>query len=201
MSKQEFLAQLGKGLSGLPQGEAEERLTFYSEMIDDRMEEGMSEEDAVDQIGNVDEIISQIIADVPLAKLVKEKVQPKRSLRVWEILLLALGSPIWLSLLIAALAVFLSGYVVIWAVIISLWAVEVSFLACALSCIVAGVGFTCSGNRPSGIALIGAGLVCAGISIFLFFGCKMVTKGIFRLTGRLATAIKNRLLNRGKHHG
>ena len=30
MSKQEFLAQLRKGLSGLPQDDIEERLTFYS---------------------------------------------------------------------------------------------------------------------------------------------------------------------------
>ena len=45
MRKQEFLAQLRKALSGLPQDEIEERLTFYGEMIDDRMEEGLSEEE------------------------------------------------------------------------------------------------------------------------------------------------------------
>ena len=39
MNKQEFLMRLREGLSGLPQNEIEERLTFYSEMIDDRIEE------------------------------------------------------------------------------------------------------------------------------------------------------------------
>ena len=39
MTKQEFLAELRRGLSGLPQNDIEERLNFYSEMIDDRMEE------------------------------------------------------------------------------------------------------------------------------------------------------------------
>ena len=38
MHKQEFLAQLRKGLSGMPQDDIEERLVFYSEMVDDRME-------------------------------------------------------------------------------------------------------------------------------------------------------------------
>ena len=76
MSKQEFLVQLRKGLSGLPQDDIEERLTFYSEMIDDRMEEGLSEEDAVYEIGDIDELISQIVADIPLTKLVKEKISP-----------------------------------------------------------------------------------------------------------------------------
>ena len=74
MSKQEFLVQLRKGLSGLPQDDIEERLTFYSEMIDDRMEEGFSEEEAVSQIGSVDEIVSQIIADIPIMKIAKEKI-------------------------------------------------------------------------------------------------------------------------------
>ena len=85
MNKQEFLMRLREGLSGLPQNEIEERLTFYSEMIDDRIEEGLSEEQAIGEIGDIDEIISQIVADIPLAVLVKEKVKPSRKLRVWEI--------------------------------------------------------------------------------------------------------------------
>ena len=46
MNKQEFLNQLRSGLNGLPHEEIEERVMFYSEMIDDRVEEGLSEEDA-----------------------------------------------------------------------------------------------------------------------------------------------------------
>ena len=79
MSKQEFLAQLRKGLSGLPQDDIEERLTFYSEMIDDRMEEGLTEEEAVSEIGTVDTIISQIVTDIPLTKLIKEKAPKKQN--------------------------------------------------------------------------------------------------------------------------
>ena len=96
MSKQEFLAELRKGLSGLPQDEIEQRLTFYSEALEDRMEEGLSEEEAVSAIGTIDEIVQQIIADIPLSKIAKERIRPKRHLKVWETILLALGSPIWL---------------------------------------------------------------------------------------------------------
>ena len=35
MNKQEFLAELRKGLSGLPQDDIEERLTFYNETLED----------------------------------------------------------------------------------------------------------------------------------------------------------------------
>ena len=73
MNKQEFLTRLRKGLSGLPQEDIEERLTFYSEMIDDRIEEGLSEEEAVAAIGSPDEIAEQIIGEIPIKKIVKEK--------------------------------------------------------------------------------------------------------------------------------
>ena len=190
MNKQAFLAQLRKGLSGLPREDIEERLTFYSEMIDDRTEEGLSEEEAVSGIGPVDTIISQSIADTPLAKIAKERISPKRRLKAWEIVLLALGSPVWLSLLIAAFAVILSLYISLWAVIISLWAVFASLIGCALGGIVGGIGFAFD-NRLAGVAMIAAGIVCAGSSIFLFYGCKAATKGTLLLTKTIALGIKN----------
>ena len=191
MNKQEFLVQLRKGLSGLPKDDIDERLTFYSEMIDDRMEEGLSEETAVREIGTVDELISQIIADIPLTKLVKERITPNKRLKAWEIVLLVLGSPIWLSILIAVFAVILSLYVSLWSVIIALWAVFVSLIGCVLGCIAGGIVFACCGNVLTGIAMIGASLVCAGLSVFMFYGCKAVTKGILILTKKLAVWIKN----------
>ena len=132
MNKQEFLKYLREGLAGLPQEDVERPIDFYEEMIDERIEEGMEEEDAVAAIGTVSEAVSQIISDIPLSKLVKERVKPKRKMSAWEIVLLALGSPIWLSILIAIFAVVLSVYIVLWSVVISLWAVEGSFIGCAV---------------------------------------------------------------------
>lgn len=198
MSKQEFLAQLRKGLSGLPQDDIEERLTFYSEMIEDRIEEGLSEEEAVSAVGSVDEIVAQVVADIPLAKIAKERIRPKRRLSSGEIVLLALGSPIWLSLSIAAFAVILSLYISLWAVIISLWAVFGSLLCCAFGGMVAGIVFACNGNVLTGIAMLAAGFVCAGLSIFMFYGCKAATKGILILTKKIAVWIKNCFIKKGE---
>lgn len=196
MNKQEFLLQLGKGLSGLPKDEIDGYLTFYSEMIDDRMEDGIPEETAVSELGSVTELVSQIIADIPLGRLVKEKLAPKKKLKAWEIILLALGSPIWLSLLIAATAVVFSLYVVLWSVIIALWAIFASFDACGLTGIAAGVYFATGGNTLTGIAVMGAGFVCAGLSVFVFYECKAATKGILILTRKLAIRIKNCFINK-----
>lgn len=190
MTKLNFIMSLHDKLSGLPQNEIEERLNFYSEMIEDRMEEGLSEEEAVAAIGSVDEIAEQIVADTPLSKIAKEKIKLKRRLGAWEIILLVLGSPIWLSLLIAVFAVILSLYASWWAVIISLWSVFASLVGCALGGIASGIGFTIGISGLTGIAIIGTGLFCAGCAIFMFFGCKGATKGTFYLTKKGILALK-----------
>lgn len=196
MNKNEFLTKLRNGLTGLPQNDIEERLAFYEEMIDDRMEDGLTEEDAVNGIGNIDEIISQIISETPLTRIVKEKIKPKRNFRAWEIILIVLGSPLWISLLAAAFAVILSVYLVLWSLVLCLWAVEFSFLACIPAGIVAGIVHIFDDNVFSGIAFISAAIVLAGLSIFLFFGCKAATKGTFKLTKKIALGIKNLFIKR-----
>ena len=196
MSKQEFLAELKARLSGLPQSDIEERLTFFGEMIDDRIEEGLAEEEAVSEIGTVDEVVSQIVAETPLTKLVKERVKPRRTLRAWEIVLLVLGSPIWLSVLIAVFAVIFAVYVAIWSVIISLWAILASLAVSSLAAVAAALVFAFNGNCLTGAAMFGAGIFCAGLTILLFFGCKAATKGVLLLTKNIALGIKSLLVGK-----
>ena len=191
MNKSEFLGALRKGLHGLPQDDIEERLAFYGEMIDDRTEEGLSEEEAVSAVGAVNEIVAQTVADTPLAKIAKERIKPKRRLKAWEIVLIALGSPIWLSLAIAAAAVIFAVYVSLWAVIVSLWAVFVSLAVCAVGSVPMCIFFIAGGSGAQGLVTLSAGLVCAGLSILMFYGCKEVTKGILILTKKFAVWIKN----------
>ena len=44
MTKQEFAVELSKRLSAFPDQDWTERIDFYIEMIEDRIEDGMSEE-------------------------------------------------------------------------------------------------------------------------------------------------------------
>lgn len=198
MNKQEFLAQLRKGMSGLPCNEREERLMFYSEMIDDRMEEGLSEEEAVFGIGDAEGIISQILTETPLRKLVKERIAPNKRMKAWEILLLVLGSPIWFSLLVAAVAVVIAVYVSLWSVVISLWAVFGAVASCGIAGMVMGAWSALSGNGYPGAAMLCAGFVCVGLSIFLFCGCRYATKGIVFLTKEIGLWIKKCFVHRGE---
>lgn len=196
MTKREFLSSLRAYLAHLPQAEAEERVRFYAEMIDDRMEEGLSEEEAVAAVGTAEEVAAQIAEDIPFAKIAKERIKPKRRLAAWEITLLVIGSPIWLSLLIAAVSVVLSLYVSLWAVVFALWAVFASFVACGVVGVAVGVGTAIWGDLLAGGALLGAGLMLGGLAIFLFFGCRAATKGMVRLLTLTATGIKRRLVRK-----
>ena len=190
MCKKEFLDTLRDRLKGIPAVEADERLAFYGEMIDDRMEEGLSEEQAVMEIGSAEEIAAEIMADMPLTKIAKERFKKRRRLGIWEIVLLALGFPIWFSLGIALLSVIFSVYVCLWSVIVSFWAVFVSFCASAIGMTAAGIFSLCIGRGLVAVVVTGAGIFCAGLAIFTFFGCKAVTKGVIWLTKKMALGIK-----------
>ena len=190
MRKQEFLEALRKRLSRLPGQDVEERLDFYSEMIDDRMEEGRDEAEAVAEIGSVDEVAKQILSEIPLSRIAKERFKPQKRLQTWEIVLLAVGSPIWISLAASALVVILSLCAALWSVVISLWAVFASLAGCALGGLIAGIVFAAGGNGTVGLAMMGAALVCAGLSVLAFFGCKEATRGTALLAKQIALGIK-----------
>lgn len=191
MNKQEFLDVLAKELSGLPQDDTAEVISFYSEMIADGIEDGLSEEEAIASAGDISEIVKKAISDIPLTKIAKERIKKNRKLKTLEIVLLAVGSPIWLALGVSALAVVLSLYVSFWAVIVSFWAIFASLIGGALSGVAALVIFCYTNNLIAGFATLSAGIVCAGLSIFAFFGCKAATKGLLILTKKMIIAIKN----------
>ena len=196
--KEAFLNELKSGLNGLPQQDLDERLSFYGEMIDDRMEEGLSEEEAVAAIGPVDDVINEVLAEIPLSKIVKEKIRPKRSLKAWEIILIVLGFPLWFPLSIVAFVLVLVFYIVLWVLVLCLWVIELALGACSLAGLVGGIVYIAQGNVGFGIVLIGAGLTLAGLCIFLFAGCKAATVGTARFAKVIVRGIKKLFVGKEK---
>lgn len=75
MNKRELLAALRTELSILQDWEIEEYLNFYSEMIDDRIEEGTAENDVIASLGSVSEIAAKIKEAVLMARRETEPEQ------------------------------------------------------------------------------------------------------------------------------
>ena len=190
MTKNEFLFELGQRLSGLPKEDIVASLDYYSELIDDHIENGMSEEEAVDSLGDLEEIVSQIIGDTPLPKLVKEKIKPKRALRVWEIVLLILGSPIWLSLLIALFAVLIAIAVTIFSVIISFFAVDFAFAAAGVGLLALSPVLFVYGKTATALAYLGFSLILLGSAPLLFIPLKKLAGLVLILCKKTLLLIK-----------
>lgn len=190
MDKQEFLLALRKALYGLPQDEVEERVAFYSEMIDDRMEEGCSEEEAVAGVDAIDRIVKRTVADVPMKKIVQERIKTKRSLEGWEKVVLVLGFPLWFPLLITVGALVLALYAVIFSLVIAIWGVEIGLLGSAVGGVGCAALYAFQGQGFSALAALGIGIFAAGATILMFPVCVAATKGLFRLCGGIAVSIK-----------
>ena len=190
MTKNEFLTALAETLSGLNEKDIELSLDFYCELINDGIEDGLSEEEAVASLGTPKAVAEQIISDMPIAKLVKNKVTPKRRMRAWEIVLLAVGSPLWIVLLAALFVIVLSVYVVLWSVVVCVYAVFASLVGAAIGGAILSVVSFMDGNVLSGVFMSGAFLSLAGLSALCFFGANQTAKGMVFLSKKILLGIK-----------
>ena len=119
MNKQEYLAQLRAALACLPEGEIEESVAFYTEMIDDRDADGLNEEEATAQLDDPKAAARAIIADLPVVPRTVVRTKQRNRALYWTLVIL--GSPLWLTLLLAAGMLVLAGLLTIWCLILGLW--------------------------------------------------------------------------------
>lgn len=166
MKKAEFLARLRQKLFILPQRELEDTLEYYSEMIDDYVENGCTPEEAVAKMGGVDNVAAQVLAgtQTPASQTDGAKKEKKSGNML---LLLILGFPLWFPLLIAAFCILLSVAVVIATLAMVVpWSLVVSFGASALGLLIAGTAILVSESVAAAVFLFGAAMVLGALCIF-----------------------------------
>ncbi len=208
MTKMEFLAKIRSGLGSLPADEIQKTHEFYREMIDDMIEDGLTEEEAVAAVGDANEIIKNILSDSTTEKqskkteteppIISEKKKGSSpGTKALIILLLILGSPLWITLLLAAASVVLAVAVTVLSVIITVFAVFLSIiitlyatvLALAVSAAVLFVLSIFGGFTPR-LIMLGASLILAGITVLLFLVSNLVTKSLFFISKGIFNGIK-----------
>lgn len=190
MKKVDYLNELRKRLTGLPQEDIDDRVSFYGEMIDDRIEEGLSEEEAIESIGSIESIIAQTMSETPLTKLVKEKIRPKRDLKAWEIILLVLGAPLWIPVVLGAIICILALYFTIWVFIASVYVVDLCLAGSVFASLAGIFVYLKSLNVAGALFAFGSGLAMAGLAIILLIGCIWLTKCLIRFTGSGLLGVK-----------
>lgn len=190
MTKQQFLDALRKGLSQLPEEEIRKQQAYYSEIIDDMVEDGMTEQEAVSRLGSVQEIYENILLDTPLPLLVKTKTRPKGGWTALTFVLVILGFPVWFPIAAALFAVVLSVYAVIWTLVIVAFAVV---LAIILGAVMFGIFFVrlLFTSLSAALLALGFALGLAGVALlagFIAVGC---CKLIIRATAAIGRGIKS----------
>lgn len=192
MRKQEFLENLKKQLWALSPADVQRSLDYYCEMIDDRMEDGLSEEEAVAAIGDLEEIVQQILTETPrppatVNKEPKQTAQPKQTkekgrVQPWIIVLLILGAPLWISLITGLGGGVLGIYVGLWSVVIALYATTFALAVCALGLLIAAFSLLWIRHFAKCAVVVGAALLCAGLAILIFLLSNLAAKGLVALT-------------------
>lgn len=202
MNKLEFLARLEKLLKGLPKKERETHLSYYREMIEDAIEDGCAEEEAIARIGSPGEIAEQILSEqeTPAKPVSAGK-------KIVIAILLIIGSPLWGSILLAAaalgagvlitvLALVLCAYIVIWCLPVTTGALS---LSCLLLAVVSTVGAfpIFFSNAALGMLQFGVGILSAGVFILAGWLTLLLGSYFVRVTVRFSRWLK-RLFTRRK---
>ena len=213
VNKMQFLQAVREKTVHLPLSEVNRLLEYYNEMIDEAVEEGSSEEEAVARLGTWEEICLQIedfrtsepavtepIMEEPIPEqtipTAEKKPKKRISLPMWAIVLLILTAPVWgaivLSLGIAVLAVVAAIVMTGGTLVVTLFAVVISLAAVGVVGIPAAFVLFFTGSTATGLLSLGGGLVCGGFAILGWFLCiafakffAVCVKALFGGIGRL----------------
>ena len=184
MKKEKFLSELRSKLKGLPKDDFESRISFYEEAINDRISCGKSEEEAVADLGSIDQIVEEIAEQTPYFTLVKEKSKLRKKLSVATILLLILGFPLWFPLVITGLVLILVLYLVIWILVLVPGIACVASFGYGVACFIAMFANMAIGDPwllylGVSIGSIGVGLMLIPASVYAVIGFVKLSKLIF----------------------
>lgn len=180
MTRDEFLGRLGELLACLPAEQIEETKAFYAEAIADRMEDGMSEEEAVAAMGTPGEVAEATLDDLPAVPRAIARTRRRSTALLW--VLTVVGSPVWVPLLIAFVAVALSVYVCIWVLALCVWLVAAALGGMGVVELLFAAGGVAIGHVPYVLASAGVGLGLIGVALLAGAGAWAASKQIARLS-------------------
>lgn len=172
MTQNEFLNKLKIHLEKIPKDEQKKILEYYSEIINDKIDEGKTEEQAVAELGSPEQIAQNVLEDYLEASPAKTKAHKKSS---------GVGSIIGFSVLIPFVIVMLAV----------LGALSLAFIVASAGFIIGGIAYFIGSfviffqNLATGLFQLGAGFFTAALGIFAMYGSILFGKLYFRIIKRI----------------
>lgn len=201
MNKKEFIERLRREIRNLPYDEVEKTITYYEEIISDRMEDGASEEEAVASLGTPEAIARDLQANQPFSTIIKRKVEDYKERRSSEntalvIVLLIVLFPFWFPVLMSGLGVLVGLFATIGGIIVAFWAASIAIGIGGIGLIISSAFGFATSYIPTGFFSIGSGIALIGLSIIAVIISIYATKGIIKLMGIIIHSIKKLFVRR-----
>lgn len=188
MNKYEFLAEVRRGLGGMKKADIDRSLEYYREMIEDRVEDGLTEEEAVAALGPVEKVIADILSGAetsesedtptPVSSFTGEKDKKE-------------GNGLLAALLVVCRVLYVICEVCLWITAVSVMVAGISVCATAVGMLFTGIVQMVTSGFASGLVYIGGAAAGAGIGIFTIVGAVWAFRGI-----RALSRVANRLLGK-----
>lgn len=159
MTRDEFMGKLDLALSHVKDNERRDTLDYYREMIDDLVESGLDEEEAVSRMEDVESIAASFVTEE-----ISDSDKKKSALKTT---LLILGSPIWISLLLAFLSCAFALLAALVAVAIALVVAEFAIGLSGAAMFIATIPIAIQ-NAASGAFVFGCGCILLGIAMLAY---------------------------------
>lgn len=204
MTKQEFIKGLCSQLQPVSQEERGIIVEYYLEMIADRMENGMTEEQAVQDLGEISAIAEKHLREYHEGKgeadVQTKTVYIKKKKSAGTIVLIVLAavftSPVWLGLGLSLCATAFVLYLACWILLAAVYLLAFSLcLACLYTLVSTGFVFAVSWQLA--VVQLGIVLLCAGLGILLAMAAVGLSKAFCRFTVFLCRKIKRCFARKG----
>lgn len=170
MKKIEFLQTLRERLKAFQKSEVQSIIDYYEELIEEKKETGIKEEEVIASFGSIENIIPKVTADLVFTRSSTQQTSPLKNF--WIILGIC-ASPILIPIGIALGAIVFSLVIVVFSLLISLLASEVaiivSLIPMVISMIVSGTDFS--------IIILTIGLCLIAIAILFYLSLLTIQVG------------------------
>lgn len=179
MTKKKFLKKLERNLRGTEKNEKRRIMQYYEEMIDDSKEDGKNEEDAVAILGAPEEIAEREMNEIAERENDEKNAgkKTKTSRKGMPLWLIIVGSPLWFTLFILAVTLFIVIIVFGGALYLTCGALELILAVTGIACTIASFPLFFM-NFPTGLFSLGIGATICGLTILIFPVLFTLTKSL-----------------------
>lgn len=182
MIKEEFIRELDLSLKNELIQNRETYLSYYSEIIEDYLEDGYTEEEAVNKLDEIPSIVKTIQQEIGNTE---NKTINKNPIIIF---LLIIGAPLWGSILLSVLLLLFSSLIILWCAPFSLGMLSFAGL---LTGAVSLMGLTFNTGIYYIVTQLGVGIFALGLGLFLLLGTVYITKYVGSLSKKIIDVLSN----------